>query len=54
MCGKDVEWSGNPFRPFCTERCKLTDLGKWAADEYRIAGGPLTDDADNQDDIEEV
>ncbi|MBF0464107.1 MAG: DNA gyrase inhibitor YacG [Nitrospirae bacterium] len=54
MCSKDVEWNGNPFRPFCSERCKLTDLGKWAADEYRIAGSPLNDDnADYNKDIEE-
>ena len=26
--------------PFCSERCRLIDLGKWFADEYRIAGRP--------------
>lgn len=25
-----------PFRPFCSERCKLVDLGKWLDEEYRI------------------
>jgi uncharacterized protein len=28
--------AGNPFRPFCSERCKLIDLGRWAGGEYRI------------------
>jgi uncharacterized protein len=31
----------NAFRPFCSERCKLMDLGAWANDEYRIAGASL-------------
>lgn len=41
----------NPWRPFCSERCKLIDLGQWASDGYRIPveepdGGLPTDDAD--------
>ena len=35
-CGKVVEWEGNPYRPFCSERCRLIDLGKWLDEEYRI------------------
>ncbi|MDF7667484.1 DNA gyrase inhibitor YacG [Orbaceae bacterium ESL0727] len=36
-CHKDVEWSEkNPFRPFCSKRCQLIDLGEWAAEEHRI------------------
>jgi uncharacterized protein len=26
--------------PFCSERCRLIDLGKWFDEEYRIAGPP--------------
>jgi endogenous inhibitor of DNA gyrase (YacG/DUF329 family) len=26
----------NPFRPFCSERCRLIDLGEWAAESYRV------------------
>ncbi len=33
-CGKEVEFSGNEFRPFCSERCKLLDFGAWADEEY--------------------
>jgi uncharacterized protein len=36
LCKKKSTWEGNPFRPFCSERCKMADLGKWAAEEYRI------------------
>ena len=45
-CGKLHPWQGNAFRPFCSERCKLNDLGAWASEEYRIPakdeeeGGP--------------
>ncbi len=37
-CKRWTEWKANPYRPFCSERCKLIDLGKWAAEEYRIEG----------------
>lgn len=37
QCGAGVEWkSGNRFRPFCSERCKLMDLGAWATESYRV------------------
>ncbi|HEV2708474.1 MAG TPA: DNA gyrase inhibitor YacG [Pyrinomonadaceae bacterium] len=35
-CGKPVEWKDNPFRPFCSERCKLIDFGAWANEEYTV------------------
>jgi hypothetical protein len=38
VCRKETPWTDNPFRPFCSERCRLIDLGKWASDEYRIPG----------------
>ena len=38
-CGKEVLWStDNPWRPFCSERCKLIDLGDWADEKHRIPG----------------
>lgn len=37
-CGKASPWdSSNRFRPFCSERCKMIDLGKWADEEFRVA-----------------
>jgi endogenous inhibitor of DNA gyrase (YacG/DUF329 family) len=37
VCGKATLWStGNPYRPFCSERCKLIDLGQWASESYRV------------------
>jgi uncharacterized protein len=37
-CGKEVTYENNPFRPFCSQRCKLIDLGKWASGEFKITG----------------
>src|SRR5204862_5125163 len=37
-CGKPVEWKDNPWRPFCSERCKQIDFGRWTSDEYRVPG----------------
>jgi len=36
-CGKEVEFTGNAFRPFCSERCKLLDFGAWADEEFAFA-----------------
>lgn len=41
ICGRETEYStANPYRPFCSERCKMIDLGAWANDEYLIEGEP--------------
>jgi hypothetical protein len=40
-CGKPVERKDNPFRPFCSERCKMVDLGRWVNEEYRVPGKPI-------------
>jgi len=37
QCGGDAVYAPeNPWRPFCSERCKLIDLGAWATDSYRV------------------
>lgn len=35
-CGKETEFRGNEFRPFCSERCKLLDFGAWADEQYNL------------------
>lgn len=38
-CGKPVPWSPESrWRPFCSERCRLIDLGQWFAEEHAIPG----------------
>jgi endogenous inhibitor of DNA gyrase (YacG/DUF329 family) len=37
ICHREVSWEGNPFRPFCSERCKLIDLDHWLSERYRVS-----------------
>jgi len=36
ICKQNVAWESNPFRPFCSERCKLIDLDNWLEERYRV------------------
>ena len=56
QCKADVRWTPeSKWRPFCSERCKLIDLGAWASDRYRIEtpespdGGNTRSDPSNGD-----
>ena len=55
-CNKSVPWEDNPFRPFCCERCKLVDLGKWVSEEYRVPGAkvPSEPSADDEDETDQA
>ena len=51
-CNKNGTWTPeNLFRPFCSERCKLIDLGAWASEKHRIPGdeAPLPDERPDSD-----
>lgn len=49
QCGTTTEYApGNPYRPFCSERCKLIDMGAWASGRYRI---PSAEPGDEEDGI---
>lgn len=43
-CGSLIRWEGNPYRPFCSQRCRLIDLGMWVDERYRIDGETVDDD----------
>lgn len=43
VCNHKTTKEENPYRPFCSERCKLIDLGRWAGEDYRIPGEPVND-----------
>lgn len=49
QCKKSTIWQGNAYRPFCSERCKLLDLGAWASERYRIAGDEHTKNHSSND-----
>ncbi|WP_038055871.1 DNA gyrase inhibitor YacG [Thermodesulfobacterium hydrogeniphilum] len=40
VCGKRTQWENNPYRPFCSKKCKLADLYGWLSEEYRIKINP--------------
>lgn len=49
-CKKKDSWKpDNPYRPFCSERCKIIDLGDWASDKHRIAGEAVDPEDINED-----
>jgi len=48
-CRKEVPWEENPHRPFCSERCRLIDLGAWTQERYRIAGDNVERREDEDD-----
>ena len=37
-CQRDLDWQSAPFRPFCSERCRLIDLGAWLSGQRAIPG----------------
>ena len=43
-CGKPAENTNNPFRPFCSQSCKMIDLGNWISGSYRISRDDAVDD----------
>ncbi|MDR3492021.1 MAG: DNA gyrase inhibitor YacG [Gammaproteobacteria bacterium] len=52
-CNKENTWKAdNAYRPFCSARCKLIDLGEWADENHVIPGEPVNPRAD--DDIDET
>lgn len=49
-CKHAVAWTAQEtFKPFCSERCKLIDLGDWATEAHKIPGEEITDPAEEQD-----
>jgi endogenous inhibitor of DNA gyrase (YacG/DUF329 family) len=49
-CRKETQLQGNPFRPFCSERCKMIDLGTWASEGYRVPGEKMPQDDEESED----
>ncbi|MES2802979.1 MAG: DNA gyrase inhibitor YacG [Bdellovibrionota bacterium] len=52
QCGLLALYSSeNPARPFCSERCKLIDLGEWASEGYKV---PIQQQEYNEKDLEQL
>jgi uncharacterized protein len=37
-CRREIDWASSEFRPFCSERCRLIDLGAWLTEKHAIPG----------------
>ncbi len=47
QCKKLVIWNEDyPYRPFCSKRCQLIDLGEWANESYKV---PVKDTDENEE-----
>jgi hypothetical protein len=47
-CKKPVQYTpDNPYRPFCSKRCRFVDLGQWLEGDYRIADDAITANKEN-------
>lgn len=48
-CQGPSKWENNPYRPFCSERCRLLDLGHWLSGDYSIPDEELASDEEDED-----
>jgi len=49
-CRRELDWDNAPFRPFCSERCRLVDLGAWLTEQRAIPGeSPAASASDDSD-----
>jgi uncharacterized protein len=48
-CKQTVEWEGNPYRPFCSERCQMIDLDNWLEGRYKV---PSVADPEDEESLE--
>ncbi len=54
-CGAQVAWvPQSPFRPFCSERCRILDLGAWATEQYRVPAAPEREGLEEKRENEDV
>ena len=55
-CRRELDWETAPYRPFCSDRCRLIDLGAWLSERHAIPAedappesGGGADDAASED-----
>ncbi len=37
------------WKPFCSQRCRMADLGRWLSEDYRVAGDTSPPESDDDD-----
>ena len=53
-CKLLTTWEENAWRPFCSERCKMADLGGWFSEDYVIEGKPEEEEDESENKEEDV
>lgn len=49
-CKEEFAYYDSEYRPFCSERCKMVDLGLWLNESYTVAGAPVpTNETDSEE-----
>ncbi len=48
ICKGVTTWEENPHRPFCSERCKMHDLGNWVTGKYCVEGDEAISDVSGE------
>ena len=50
-CRREIDWSTSEYRPFCSDRCRLIDLGAWLSEKHAIPGDATVtgDDSKSED-----
>jgi uncharacterized protein len=43
-CKRELDWSSSEFRPFCSDRCRLIDLGAWLSEKHAIPGEVVSEE----------
>jgi uncharacterized protein len=54
VCRRETTWESLPRGPFCSERCRLIDLGRWIDGDYRVVGEPAENEADRVESPEDA
>ncbi len=55
ICSKAVEWNADSqYRPFCSKKCQMIDLGEWASEERKIATAAEPKSSPTPMDIDEI
>ncbi len=52
ICQTETFWANNSTRPFCSQRCRVIDLGAWAEGTYRIDGDDVENDPQISDGLD--
>ena len=48
-CKREIVWEQSPFRPFCSERCRLIDLGAWLTEKHTIPGETAAEEGPSEE-----